>query len=827
MSAPDRCFHCDLPLPPDARWPVTIDGVTRPMCCPGCQAVARAIVNGGLDDFYRYRTEPATRPDDKPEQLERYTLPEIAARYLKTSENDLVTVSLLVSGITCAACVWLLERSLKDLNGVQTVHVNYSTHRAQITFDPQAVSLAEILRRIKRVGYDAQPYDETRHDSALREERKQRLKRLGVAGLLAMQIMMLATALYFGEHEGMDPLYRSVLRWTSFLLCVPVVLYCATPFYRKAWFNLRRGYAGMDLPVSLGISIAFAGSVIATWTGIGQVYFESVAMFVFFLLGARYLEFMARQRAGNALDGLTHAAPATALRITREGQYETVSADGLSNGDRIVVRPGDAFPADGTIVSGSTSVDESLLSGESIPLAKTVGDNVLGGSNNVDGSVEMEITRTGEQTVLSRVLQLAEQAYYHKPRTALLTDRIAHWFVIGVLVFSAGTAIVWWYLDPNIWWAVTVSVLVVTCPCALSLATPAALVSAINALTRAGLVVVDSDALEKLSATTHVVFDKTGTLTQGRFSVQEICNHTPISANKCLHIAAALEQHSNHPIARAICGLQGSGSMVATEIEAVSGAGIAGTIGGERYYLGNLGWITEHIGESEMLRINSDQTLVYLSDAKTLLATIVLEDPLRYDSGDLIATLKQAGYKLSICSGDHQIAVARVADALNVSEFLANQRPEDKLEYIRNLQKHGETVLAVGDGVNDAPLLAAADASIAVNTAAPLAQLRASVVLLNENLAKVSQSLNVAGRTMRIIKQNLLWALGYNLCALPAAMLGWVPPWLAALGMSLSSLVVVANASRLNRAVQTGPDQKQIQCSPSMTTASALPQGSV
>ena len=266
--------------------------------------------------------------------------------------------------------------------------------------------------------------------------------------------------------------------------------------------------------------------------------------------------------------------------------------------------------------------------------------------------------------------------------------------------------------------------------------------------------------------------------------------------------------------------------MVATQVEAVSGAGIAGTIDGERYYLGNLRWITEHIGDNEKLRINSDRTLVYLSDAKAFLATFMLEDPLRHDSGDLIATLKQAGYKISICSGDHQIAVARVADALNISEYLADQRPEDKLEYIRKLQKHGATVLAVGDGVNDAPLLAAADASIAVNTAAPLAQQRASVVLLNGNLAKVAQSLSVAGRTIRIIKQNLLWALGYNLCALPAAMLGWVPPWLAALGMSLSSLVVVANASRLNKAAQTGPHGKQFQCSPSASTATALPQGS-
>lgn len=792
-----RCYHCGLAVPPGGQWTAQIDGVPRPMCCPGCQAVATAIVAGGLHDFYRFRTEPGRRPDGDDADITAYALDDVARHYVTRHGENQAEATLVISGITCAACAWLIEKSMQRINGVQSVQVNFATHRALVQFDPGRVTLADLLHAVSSVGYTATPFAAVQLAASLESERRQQLKRLGVAGLMGMQIMMLATALYFGAHQGIDPLYRALLRWASLLLAVPIVLYSARPFFQKAWRNLRRMHFGMDLPVSLGILFAFAGSVVATWSGSGHVYYESVAMFVFFLLGARYLEFAGRNKANQTLDTLARAAPVTALRLADDGSFTATAAATLSNGDHVLVRAGDTFPADGLIIEGTTSADESLLTGESRPVDKAEGDTVVGGSVNIDGSVIVQVSRAGSEGTLAQILQLAERAHAHRPRAAVLADRAAQWFVMTVLLIAGATALYWWLHASPRWLEITIAVLVVTCPCALSLATPTALATAIGALTRSGLVPANGDATEKLRYVTHVVFDKTGTLTTGQFEVHRIHAHAELNAADSLAIAAALEQHSNHPIARSLIKAAHDIDVPrAVDVSSETGSGISGRVNGERYWIGRHDWIEKQVG-SLPEPDDGIHSMIYLADSDRCLATISLSDPLREDAAALVTDLKTRGLKLSICSGDRQAAVARIARQLNIDDFHFQQGPDAKLTYVRTLQRNGERVLVIGDGINDAPVLASADVSIAMTQAAPLAQQRADLIVINDQLSSIGAGLTIAGKTVRIIKQNLLWAAGYNLCALPAAVMGWVPPWAAALGMSASSLMVVGNALRL------------------------------
>jgi Cu2+-exporting ATPase len=799
MGAGDdqHCFHCGLPLPEEGDFPVTIRGEERKMCCRGCQAVSQAIVDGGLESFYDHRTENPRKADELiPEELQRFELYDedaVQASFVKVAEGDRRTASLILEGITCAACVWLNERHVRALPGVLAFDVNYTTHRARVEWDNAQLHLSDILKAITSIGYVAHPFDPGRQEAIYKKERKRALRRLAIAGVCAMQVMMLAVALYSGDYYGMDAKMQTFMRWVSMLLAAPVVFYASTDFFKNAWRDLKRFQVSMDVPVALAIGGAFTASVWTTVTGGHEVYFDSVTMFSFFLLSSRFLEMGARHRAGQAAEALVRLLPATATRLV-DGSEAVVSVSDLAPGDRVLVRPGETVPADGVIVEGVSSVDESLLTGESLPQVRRRDDAIVGGSLNVESPLVMRIDKTGDDTVVSGIVQLLERAQSEKPKIARYADRIAGWFVSAVLLLATAVAIFWWQHDPDAAFAITLSVLVVTCPCALSLATPVAITAATGTLTKMGLLVTRGHAIETMARVTQLVFDKTGTLTRGRLQLLAISPMDGRSEEELLAIAAALEAQSEHPVARVIA--RHGSYLEADHVQSTPGQGIEGHVDGRYYRIGTPAYVAA-LSAVEPPERDSVNTQVYLGDSDGILACFELGDELRDNAPAVIDGLRGMQIEPHLLSGDAAKPVAAIADTLAIDRRVSGASPQSKLDYVRGLQEKGEVVAMVGDGVNDAPVLAGSDVSVAMGGGTELAHASADFVMLSDRVENLLGGVRMSRKTMRIIRQNLAWALVYNVAALPLAAAGFVAPWMAALGMSASSLVVVANALRL------------------------------
>ncbi len=797
------CFHCGLPVPQGSHYLVKIDNVEREMCCPGCQAVAESIVNNNLTDFYRYRTEPARKAQDiVPDVLREmalYDKPELQQSFVRVDEKNLREASLILEGITCAACVWLNERHVGAMPGVVEFAVNYSTHRARVKWDDSQIHLSDILAAIANIGYVAHPFDPGRQEDLYKKERNQALRRIAVAGLGAMQVMMIAVGLYAGDYQGIDVNLRDFLRWVSAVITLPVLLYSARPFYISAWRDLKRRQFGMDVPVSLAISLAYLASVYITATKGAEVYYDSVTMFTFFLLTGRYLEMGARHKAGQVAEELVRLLPATATRLMESGE-ERVAVAELRPDDRVLIRPGETVPADGVVVDGKSSVDESLLTGESLPQPKQQQAQLVGGTVNIESPLIMRIEKVGQDTVLSAITRLLDRAQTEKPSVQRLADKVAGWFVAALLLLATAVAVYWYQVDPAHAFPITLSVLVVTCPCALSLATPVALTAATGALTKLGLLTTRSHALETLANVDHVVFDKTGTLTEGRLQLSSVETLADWDRQQVLAIAAALECQSEHPLAQAIVQQQAA-ALQATEVIATSGEGIEGVVSGVRYRIGTLEYV------SGLSRSTQDDAFarplagssVYLGNDSGVVARLTFADLLREGAVDTISRLKLLGVQVHLYSGDEHSVVASIAGELGIEDAQARMKPDDKLTAIKALQAQGGIVAMVGDGVNDAPVLAGAQVSIAMGGGTQLAHAAADMVLLSEQLPHLLDGVITARRTLAIIRQNIAWAIAYNITAIPLAVAGMVAPWMAAIGMSASSLVVVINSLRLKR----------------------------
>jgi len=803
----NNCFHCGLPVPPNTDFHVHIQGADREMCCAGCQAVAQAIMDNGLEDFYKHRTENApTGQELVPEflrQTEIYDNPEIQKNFVQHEGEHVREASLILEGITCAACVWLNERHIRSLSGVLLVQVNYSTQRARVRWDNSQIQLSQILQAISAIGYMAHPYDPSRQQELLEAERKRQLRRIGLAGVLGMQVMMISVGLYAGDFYGMEAYYRDFFHWINLILTIPVMMYSAQPFFKSAWRDLSHRQAGMDVPVSLGIGLAFFGSVWTTLFGGEHVYFDSVIMFVFFLLTARYFELMARKRSAHAAESLVQMVPAMATRLNIDGEEEIVAVAELNLNETVLVKPGDSIPADGVVVSGQSSVDESLLTGESLPLSKRIGDTLTAGTVNIESPLIMRIEKIGQDTLLSHILRLLERAQTEKPAITQLADRAAAWFVLAVLVLATCVALYWWQAAPETWLAITLSVLVVTCPCALSLATPTAVTAATGNLTQRGLLTTRGHALETLAKATHFVFDKTGTLTDGQLHVLGTHVFSDLSHEQCLAYAAALERHSEHPLGKAlVSAAHESEKLTATEVNNFPGQGLSGTIDGQNWYIGTNTFIQAQTGlQPDTQRLKDLQaeghSLVWLANHQQIHCAFALGDQVRDGAAELVNKLQKAGKNVLLLTGDHLSSAQRVAQSVGIQQVHANLSPDDKLKRVKALQEQGAVVAMVGDGVNDAPVLAAAQISIAMGGGTQVARASADMILLSEHLPNLLQGIDTARKTLRIIRQNLTWAVSYNLLALPAAAMGFVLPWMAAIGMSASSLLVVANALRL------------------------------
>jgi len=801
--APCACFHCGLPVAPGSGWEVEIEGALRPMCCPGCQAVAHSIVASGFGDYYATRTEFSASNAQQvlaPPELALYDSEgDAAAPEAGSPSLDAV---FTVEGIRCAACVWLIERRLARLPGVLGADMNVATERLHVRWSRAHCKRSTILATLRQIGYAAYPYDPVRHGEQLERARKKLFRQLFIAGLSMMQVMMYALPVYLADDGTMDADMTALMHWAALLLTLPAVAYSAQPFFRAAWDNLKQRTLGMDVPVALGIAAAFGGSVAALVSGVGEVYFDSITMFIFLLLGSRYLELHARRKAARALENLQHALPAAALRMAlwpQRRDTELVAADSLREGDVILVKPGDAVAADGVILEGDTEVDLALLTGESRTQPKGAGDLLPGGALNASQAIVLRVTRAACDSTLSMLVKLVERAGHGKPRLALWADKVAGWFVAGLLLLTLAVFIGWQMTDPARAWQVAIAVLVVSCPCALSLATPSALAAATDRLVRQGVLIVQPHVLETLQRATHVIFDKTGTLTVGKPVLRRVEPLAGVAREHCLALAGALEATSAHPLGAALREAAGAGGMQASRLRQVAGQGVEGTLDAVRYRLGSASFVRELAGEAPAGACADELSSVYLGSCAGWLARFELDDALRPDAQAVVRQFQARGKSVILLSGDAEPVARRVAAELGIERAHGAQLPDQKLAMVQALQAQGAVVAMVGDGVNDAAVLRAADVSFAMGSGAALAQMHADCVLLSGRLSSMSELAGTAAATLAVIRQNLAWASLYNVVAIPAAALGLLNPWMSGIGMSLSSALVVLNALRLRR----------------------------
>jgi Cu2+-exporting ATPase len=795
-----QCFHCGKSIDAPAGFLVDIDGAEQRVCSESCRRVVALIDSRELGRFYRFREGPTSTASAKDQAEDRwlgYDREALQREFVTQRDDGMRSAHLLLQGVRCAACAWLIDSAMTALPGVRSISVDPVTTRAELTWDPAVARLSELLAQVARLGYTPCPYTEDDADRVAVEERRAGLKRLIVAGLGMMQVGSFAVAMYAGAFQNMDADIREFLRLVSLMVATPVVFYAGWPFFVRAWKSVREKALGMDVPVSLAIGFAYAASVWNTFVGSGEVYFDSATMFVFFLSGARYLEMMGRHRALSMTGSMARHLPGTATRIV-DGQAEEVGIMELEPGDRLMIQPGKALPADGLLLSAEARLDESVLTGESTPIRKFAGDPVVAGSLNLTQAAEIAVVRVGAETVMAQIGRLVTDARERRPRLVELADRVASWFVASVLVAATMTGLVWWQIAPERTFEIVLAVLVVTCPCALALATPAVFTVATTALARRGFMIRRAGAVQALSQVTDVVFDKTGTLTIHDSVTPKIKALGSMAADEAMEIAAALEACSEHPLARAFPVPQVAGR--ASEVRAEPGAGLEGLVDDRLYRIGTREFATELFGgRIEAGDAAEERRLVYLADAAGLLAEFDIAERVRDGARDDMRRLARLRLHLTIASGDSAVPVQNLAARLGVAASHAKLKPEDKLRFVRRLQAEGRNVAMVGDGINDSPVLAGADVSVAMGSGTSLAQYSADCVLMSPTLEPLTEAFALSRKAMAVVRQNLVWAICYNLIALPLAATGILAPWMAALGMSGSSLLVTMNALRLGR----------------------------
>ncbi|WP_457857177.1 heavy metal translocating P-type ATPase [Psychrobacter pulmonis] len=910
-----HCFHCGDPVP-EPPFHTDILGQSREMCCMGCQLASQSIVEAGLEQYYLDRSE-INRTASLPTQLTRleaYDHDEIKSQFVY-AQDGMSVAELSVNNLRCAACTWLIESRLDELDGISQCQVNLTNQRMRVIWDEDKLPISRILGVINEIGYEAKPYRQDTHEAMLARHNSQMLLRLGIAALGSMQAMMYAVAIYFGEYSDMLIFQRDFLRWVSLFVSTPVFFYAGVPFFTSAWSAIRARQVNMDVPVSIALVVTFFASLYATITGQGETYFDSVSMFIFFLLAGRYIEHNARLKAATMANDLVVVEPVlvqkiaedkdaaarilqlieqntlnnTALdndalsdnnaeqvlnsnnnlatngttttaktmpnfkqsmdaniqqltsRIAQDWQQvnhkpsniaqteavpekrQMVTAHSLQVGDIIMVEAGSEIISDGILLSSTATVSQSLLTGEGDLIIKTQGDYIVGGAQNDSQPFEMLVTALPEDSQIGLIDRLMNRAMSEKPKLAQQADKLARWFVARILVLSALVFIGWYIVDPSqaIW--ATVAVLVATCPCALSLATPIALTVATNRLASYGFLTTRGHTLQTLAEITHVAFDKTGTLTYGKpnlLNIELLASHDTTAASneekdKLLAIAAALEVGSRHPIAHALLTAAYQLHLPATQaLQYYPAGGVEAMIDGVLYRIGHVDFALDRTGYAA----NADNDLIIdlathrassavvlscqdsQSSAWQALAGFYFNDKVRDSAPSMLAALKKSGIEPVMLTGDPSPQALVMAEELGMKAAYNGLSPTDKVNHIQALQAKGAVVLMVGDGINDAPVLAAADVSTSIAGAADLAQVSSDSIILNGQIEAITAAKRIADKTKRIIKQNLRWALIYNSSVLIPAALGYVPPWLAAIGMSLSSLFVVLNALRLKRA---------------------------
>lgn len=796
--APVSCFHCQAPVPAAVldRHASELLGKRQAFCCHACRCVAESIAQAGLTQYYEHRDQPPSPPllpslhaDDHADTLDAAG----ALDGFVSEAGNAARITLALEGVHCAACGWLIEHCLRGLPGVEAAEVKVSSRRLSLVWRPQTLPLSRVFRQLQRIGYHARPWraDEAAITQAV--EARAALKRLGVAGILWFQVMMATMATWPEFNLGLSPQLHTILRWVGLFLTTPIVFYSCAPFFHGACRALRARQASMDLSVALAIGGAYCGGIYTAVTGKGELYFDTVGMFAFFLLAGRYLEHRVRARAAQAAVSWEQQLPPSCLRLGHEGISERVLTSALRVGDEILVPPGATVAADGVILLGHSRLDEALLTGEFKPCARGPGDCVNAGTVNLDQRLRVRVTAVGDHSQLSTVGRLLERAQAQKPALVRLADNAARWFMLASLCAAALFGGLWCWLDPAQAPWVVLAMLVATCPCALSLATPTALTAALSALQRQGVLITRGHVLETLNRVDTLLLDKTGTLTEGRPRLVSIQPLGAWSQRDCLQLASALQQDSGHLLAHAFPPAW----VLAEAVQAVSGLGLEGLVEGRRLRLGAARWASALSRSTEPPLPDSERQWLLLADTEGPLAWFGLDDHLRDDALALLKFARDRGWRVLVASGDSSGTVASLSEALHIEAY-GGLLPAQKLQLLERLHSEGRIVLALGDGSNDAPLLAQADVGIAMGQGTDLARTKADAVLLTNRLAAVVSTLRTARRCRRVIVQNLAWASVYNGLVLPFAAMALVTPAWAAVGMSLSSLLVTLNALRLS-----------------------------
>jgi P-type Cu2+ transporter len=873
---PVQCFHCDTRVDDYSAPQLLILEQTASFCCYGCYSIAKMICQQNLTDYYQFRTQTANKAEpEKSDEIEFFDDPEIQNDFLirdKSESNDDLVLSsdenikellLLSENIHCSACAWLIERALNKLKGVKKVRVNVSSQVVVIAWDDTKIALSQIMLALQDVGYNAILYNTENQLKIQDKQNKYWLRRLALAGLGMMQVMMYAVALYLGDNgssnEGimsdMTKDHTSFLRWVSFLVATPVLIYSASPIFTNAYTAIKNFKLNMDIPLAIALSLTYMASVLATlqptvltqneiayksstyttvsepfFISYGEVYFDSITMLVFFIIVGRYLEFRARMKLasqGNTRKNspflLVEKIISYQSKSSSDAEHlmtEKVHFKKIERGDELLIRAGASIPFDGILMSMNAQIDEAMLNGEFMPVEKTKGDRLLGSSINNEQPIILKVSKDFNNGYLQHLKNLQQRCLQQRPDISILADKIARYFVIFILMLALGTFFYWYNHDSAQALWITISVLVITCPCALSLATPVAQTCAITSLNNNQFFVRDKDFLQKLAHVKHIVFDKTGTITHGKLSLNALYNYTPIyNNNEAINqsqsilsdaaiaaIIAALESQSEHPIATAFNQYRNA-DWSASSLENTAYNGVSGIIKGKYYHFGKKAFIDTHLYnvknqaiDSLLEKTNDPQSLQYLACEGNLIAAVALNDEVRASAYKACKLLKKRGIALHILSGDPSLQVRKTAQMLDVAHWQKNASPEDKIAYVQNLQSvQGELVLMVGDGVNDAPVMAVADASVAITGAADFTLNSADGYLHSGDLTLLNGAIKQSKMSMKIIKQNLFWALLYNFCVVPFAVMGYIPPYLAAVGMSFSSLLVIMNSLRLNK----------------------------
>jgi Cu2+-exporting ATPase len=804
----DSCYHCGLDLRPEPSFIAVIGDVEKGFCCLGCQCVCQAIHDAGLSSFYRKTPEAQrlTRPstDFESDNVSFYDLAEVQADCV-TQLNGLSYIDLLVESIHCAACVWLIEKSLNKIVGIESAEANLTTKRIKVVWQPQQLKLSTIFSQLLKVGYKAIPFDSDIAEQQEVKSHRSLLYRMAFAGFAMMNMLWVSVALYSGADQGE---FKNWFYWISFIIATPTLLYSGYPFLKQAIKGLSQSQLTMDLPIAIGATVTYGYSsyILMSTNSQGHIYFDTVVNFLFVILLGRYIEAAARRKALLGTHHLMTLQPKLA-NLFNDGQSRSTSIKRVKIGDQVLVMPGDRVPVDGKIIEGESAVDESMLTGESIPIIKAAGDSVIAGSINAEGALTVEVEQVSTQTALAKMMVLMTQAQQNKAPIQALADKIVPWFVLITLSLAVITYLLWYQTDFEKALLAATSVLIITCPCALGLATPMSIAVATGVAAKAGIILKKGSALEQLSKVDSVMFDKTGTLTQGKLVMMDIWVSGTMNEERLLQITASIESYSEHPVAKAVVAAARGKKLpleFVSNIKVYPGRGISADIKQRHYLIGTAVYLQEQAIELGQKWLEISQkceqqaiSTIFIVEDNEVSGMMGFRDKLRLDAELTIDSLQKDGLDLIVLSGDRQGVVETIAETLGLLKYQAELLPAQKVKAINDRQQQGATVAMVGDGINDAAALIQADVGIALASGTGIAVEGADIVLSQNKLAALLTAKQLADKTIRVIKQNMAVSLTYNIIMVPLAMMALINPLVAAITMPISSLLVIANASRI------------------------------